>query len=147
MLVVLVLERLLLQRSVTAQRAPLLWCINESFLPRHEITPLPRPLALAVPVTLSHAVWLVRSCVRPTGFIWLVPSRTVVTNTDNAYGMQRVEIVCAKCGGHLGHVVSLFLLPWSCVSTFPSFFFSVGFLLRVQQYRLVSPGVLWSSPS
>ena len=28
----------------------------------------------------------------------------VSTNIDDAFGMRRVEIVCAKCDGHLGHV-------------------------------------------
>jgi len=35
---------------------------------------------------------------------WAPLERAVATSTDRNYGMTRVEVHCARCGGHLGHV-------------------------------------------
>ena len=33
-----------------------------------------------------------------------IKKQNVVESIDNAYGMERTEVHCSRCGGHLGHV-------------------------------------------
>ena len=35
---------------------------------------------------------------------WQPLPGAVVTRSDNSLGMRRTEVLCANCGGHLGHV-------------------------------------------
>lgn len=35
---------------------------------------------------------------------WAPLDRAVVSETDSTFGMQRTEVLCRRCGGHLGHV-------------------------------------------
>ena len=35
---------------------------------------------------------------------WTAMPDSVETETDTSYGMVRTEVMCSKCGGHLGHL-------------------------------------------
>ena len=35
---------------------------------------------------------------------WKPLPGAVVTRNDTAFGMARTEVLCSRCGGHLGHV-------------------------------------------
>jgi len=37
-------------------------------------------------------------------FMLPADSKAVQENVDKTFGMRRVEVTCARCGGHLGHV-------------------------------------------
>jgi peptide-methionine (R)-S-oxide reductase len=37
-------------------------------------------------------------------FVIPADSKAIAEHEDNTFGMRRVEVTCARCGGHLGHV-------------------------------------------
>ena len=43
------------------------------------------------------------SCGWPS-FYKALRENSVIYHTDNSYGMQRIEVVCGRCDGHLGHI-------------------------------------------
>ncbi len=43
------------------------------------------------------------SCGWPSYFAPIDSSR-IIYKEDNSFGMKRTEVMCAKCGGHLGHI-------------------------------------------
>jgi peptide-methionine (R)-S-oxide reductase len=37
-------------------------------------------------------------------FVIPADSKSIEEHDDNSFGMHRIEVTCAQCGGHLGHV-------------------------------------------
>jgi len=47
--------------------------------------------------------WFASSCGWPSFFETMRP-KSVIYETDTSHGMVRIEVLCGRCGAHLGHV-------------------------------------------
>ncbi len=47
--------------------------------------------------------WFASSCGWPSFFETIRPN-SVIYKTDTSYGMNRTEVLCGRCGAHLGHI-------------------------------------------
>ena len=47
--------------------------------------------------------WFASSCGWPS-FFEVMGERSVAYHSDTSHGMQRTEVVCGRCGAHLGHI-------------------------------------------
>lgn len=47
--------------------------------------------------------WFASTCGWPSFFEPIRPN-SVIYKTDTSYGMHRTEVLCGRCGAHLGHV-------------------------------------------
>lgn len=77
-----------------------------------------RPFTGAYVNTKTHGVYQCAACGNPlfssntkfnSGSGWpsfwdVIEKGNVDLRRDNSYGMERVEVLCGKCGSHLGHV-------------------------------------------
>lgn len=61
-----------------------------------------RCAACALPLFDSHTKF--KSGTGWPSFYIPLYANTVKEESDHSYGMVRTEVLCAKCGGHLGHV-------------------------------------------